>query len=226
MTELILAALFFLGLHLGIAGTAIRDSAIAMFGETVYRAVFSILSLLGIVWLAHAYARADYIETWGQLAGFKPYAAGLMFVAFYLVVLGVSTPNPMAVGGEKLLHADQPVQGIQRITRHPFLCGVVLWALIHVIANGDIASLVLFGSLLVMVLMGMRSIDSKRKKSCGQHWEHYAAVTSIIPFRAIKEGRNTLVIGEFKLWQLIVAFMLYGAMLHFHKALFGVSPLF
>jgi uncharacterized membrane protein len=223
MTELIFAALFFLGLHLGIAGTVMRDRAIGKFGETAYRAAFSSLSLLGIFWLAHAYARADYIETWGQLIGFKPYAAGLMFVAFLLVVLGVSTPNPMAVGGEKLLCANAPARGIQRITRHPFLWGVEGWALIHVIANGDVASLVLFGSLLVMVLMGMRSIDAKRKKACGQHWEQYAAVTSIIPFLAIKEGRNAIVIGEFKWWQLVVALGLYAAVLHLHQAFFGVS---
>ena len=226
MIELIFAALFFLGLHLGLAGTSMRDRAIGKLGETAYRAAFSILSLLGIFWLAHAYARADYIETWGQLGWFKPYAAGLMFVAFLLVVLGVTTPNPMAVGGEKLLLADAPAQGIHRITRHPFLWGVAGWALIHFIANGDMASLVLFGSLLALVLVGMRSIDAKREKACGQHWVQYAAVTSIIPFLAIKEGRNAIVIGEFKWWQFVVAFGLYAAMLHFHKALFGVSPLF
>ena len=98
MTELIFAAWFFLGLHLGIAGTAKRDRAIENLGETAYRATFSILSLLGIFWLAHAYARADYIETWGQLVGFKPYAAGLMFVAFLLVVLGGKHAKPHGYG--------------------------------------------------------------------------------------------------------------------------------
>lgn len=101
-----------------------------------------------------------------------------------------------------------------------------MWAFVHLIANGDVASLVLFGSLLVLVFVGMISIDAKRKKACGRHWDSYAAATSIIPFQAIKEGRNTLVIAEFKVWQLVVALVLYLAVMHFHQAWFGVSPLF
>ena len=226
MTQLILAALFFIALHVGVSGTSARGRAIEKLGENVYRAVFSLLSLLGIVWLAHAYRAAGYIETWDQLAWFKPIAAFLMLVAFLLVVLGMATPNPMAVGGEKLLMADEPARGIHRVTRHPFLWGVAVWAFVHLIVNGDVASLVLFGSLLVLVFVGMISIDAKRKKACGQHWDSYAAATSIIPFQAIKEGRNTPVIAEFKVWQLVVALVLYLAVMHFHQAWFRVSPLF
>jgi uncharacterized membrane protein len=226
MTQLILAALFFIALHIGVAGTSARGRAIEKLGENVYRAAFSLLSLLGIVWLSHAYRVAGYIETWGQLAWFKPIAALLMLVAFLLVVLGMTAPNPMAVGGENLLMADAPARGIHRVTRHPFLWGVAVWAFVHLIANGDVASLVLFCSLLVLVFVGMISIDAKRKKSCGRHWDSYAAATSIIPFQAIKEGRNTLVIAEFKVWQWVVALVLYLAVVHFHQAWFGVSPLF
>ncbi|MFZ2170714.1 MAG: NnrU family protein [Methylococcaceae bacterium] len=226
MTQLILAALFFITLHIGVSGTSARGRAIEKLGENVYRAAFSLLSLLGIVWLAHAYRVAGYIETWGQLVWFKPIAALLMLVAFLLVVLGIMTPNPMAVGGENLLMADAPARGIHRVTRHPFLWGVAVWAFVHMIANGDAASLVLFGSLLVLVFAGMISIDAKRKKTCGRHWDSYAAATSIIPFQAIKEGRNTLVIAEFKVWQLVVALVLYLVVMHFHQSWFGVSPLF
>ena len=226
MTQLILAALFFITLHIGVSGTSARGRAIEKLGENVYRAAFSLLSLLGIVWLAHAYQVAGYIETWGQLVWFKPIAALLMLVAFLLVVLGIMTPNPMAVGGENLLMADAPARGIHRVTRHPFLWGVAVWAFVHMIANGDVASLVLFGSLLVLVFAGMISIDAKRKKTCGRHWDSYAAATSIIPFQAIKDGRNTLVIAEFKVWQLVVALVLYLVAMHFHQIWFGVSPSF
>jgi uncharacterized membrane protein len=146
MMQLVLAALFFLGLHLGLAATSMSDRAVEKLGEQVYRAVFSVLALLGIFWLAYAYSSADYIETWGQPIWFKPIAAGLMLVALLLIVLGVTTANPTAVGGEKLLLADMDVKGVHRITRHPFLWGVALWALTHLLANGDVAALVLFGS--------------------------------------------------------------------------------
>jgi len=165
MTQLILAALFFHCSARRCCGHFSRGRAIEKLGENVYRAAFSLLSLLGIVWLAHAYRVAGYIETWGQLAWFKPIAAFLMLVAFLLVVLGMTTPNPMAVGGENLLMANEQARGIQRVTRHPFLWGVAVWAFVHLIANGDVASLVLCVSLLVVAFVGMISIDAKRKKS-------------------------------------------------------------
>ena len=226
MIQLILAALFFLGLHFGIAGTPLRVQCVGKLGEKGYRIAFSTLSLLGLFWLARAYRAAEYVETWGQLAWFKPVAAILMLVAFLFAVLGLTTPNPTAVGGERLLESDAPVQGIMRITRHPFLWGVALWALTHLLANGDLGSLILFGSLLLLVLGGMASIDAKRRKTCGEHWEHFAAVTSVIPFMAIKEGRNHFQWKEFKWWQPATALLAYAVLMHFHKTLFGVSPLF
>ena len=56
------------------------------------------------------------------------------------VVIGLTTPNPTAVAQEG--RVGQPPRGIVRITRHPFLTGVGLWALLHLISNGDVASLV------------------------------------------------------------------------------------
>ena len=60
MLFLVLAAIFFAGIHLGVAGTTWRDRAVAVLGEGAYRAVFSIASLAGIIWLVMAYRHAPY----------------------------------------------------------------------------------------------------------------------------------------------------------------------
>jgi uncharacterized membrane protein len=224
MTQLILAALFFIGLHFGIAGTQMRDALIERMGERVYRIVFSSLSLAGLAWLILAYRPAGYVETWGQLMWFKPFAALFMLIAILLIVLGITTPNPSAVEGEKFLSAEEPAVGILRVTRHPFLCGVALWAMVHLIVNGDVASFVLFGSLLVLVLGGMASIDHKRHRLFGKQWDRFAGMTSVIPFAAIRKGRNRLVWREFKWWQPLLALVVYGAIMHLHPMLFGVKP--
>ncbi|WP_077731219.1 NnrU family protein [Methylocaldum sp. 14B] len=226
MTQLTLAALFFVGIHFLIAGTRWRDRLIEKYGERIYRIGFSSLSLLGLVWLIYAYRRAPYIETWGQLAWFKPVAALLMLVAFFLAVVGLTTPNPTAVNGESLLSEAEPARGILRITRHPFLWGIGLWAIVHLIANGDAAALVLFGSLLILTIGGTRSIDAKRQRHFGEQWAKFTAVTSNIPFNAIREGRNQLKLTEIGWWRITLAVVLYLAILHFHSKLFGVSPLF
>ena len=71
------------------------------------------------------------------------------------------------------------------MTRHPFLMGVALWAFLHLVANGDVASVLLFGTLLVVALAGAPSIDAKRRRGVGeQAWNGFASRTSIVPFAA------------------------------------------
>jgi uncharacterized membrane protein len=79
-----------------------------------------------------------------MLEWWKPIAIILMFPAALLVVIGLTTPNPTAFAQEG--RVGQPPQGIVRVTRHPFLTGVGLWALVHRIGNGDVASLVFFAT--------------------------------------------------------------------------------
>ena len=129
MLSLLLAAIFFAGIHLGVAGTTIRDRAIAAWGQSGYSVAFSIATVVGLAWLVMAYNRAPYIVTWGMLEWWKPFAIILMLPASLLVVIGLTTPNPTAVAQENRL--AQPPQGIVRVTRHPFLTGVGLWALVH-----------------------------------------------------------------------------------------------
>jgi uncharacterized membrane protein len=187
--SLLLPAIFFTGIHLGVAGTTIRDRAIAALGQSGYTVAFSIATVVGLAWLAMAYNRAPYVVTWGMLEWWKPFAIILMLPASLLVVIGLTTPNPTAIAQENRL--AQPPQGIVRVTRHPFLTGVGLWALVHLIGNGDVASLVFFAVWAVVALAGTVSIDRKRRRLFGAAaWEPFAVQTSIVPFAAIAAGRN------------------------------------
>lgn len=226
MLQLINAAIFFCGIHFFISGSRWRDALVRRLGAPAFRAVFSLLSLVGLGWLIFAYRQAPYMETWGQLAGFKPVAAVLMPLAFLFIVVGVATPSPTVVGGERLLDEDEdePARGILRITRHPFLWGVSLWALLHLIVNGDAASLVLFGSLLLLSLGGTYSIDNKRLRMHGEAWERFLAVTSVLPFRAIWDQRNDLRLDEIGWKSPALALALYAVAMLLHQRMFGVAP--
>jgi uncharacterized membrane protein len=155
--SLVLAAIFFTGLHLGVAGTTLRDRVIAALDQNGYRGAFSLASVIGLVWLVVAYNRAPYVATWGMLEWWKPLAIILMLPASLLVVIGLTTPNPTSIAQEGRL--AQPPQGIVRVTRHPFLTGVGLWALVHLIGDGDVASLVFFATWAIVALAGTVSID-------------------------------------------------------------------
>jgi uncharacterized membrane protein len=217
-----LAALFFAGIHLGIAGTLIRDRAIETLGRNAYMAAFAVASAIGLGSLVAAYNRAPYLVTWGMLEWWKPIAIVLILPAALLVVIGLTTPNPTAVAQEGRIR--QPPRGIVRITRHPFLTGVGLWALVHLIGNGDVASLVFFATWAIVALAGTVSIDRKRRRLLGAAWEPFAAQTSIVPFAAIAARRNRFTPREIGFWRWGVALLVYALMLGGHGPVIGVSP--
>ncbi len=222
MITLALAAAFFIAIHLGWSGTRLRDASVARLGLRAYMVVFSIASVGGMVWLVSAYNTAPYLPTWGQLQWWKPFAIALMVPAFLLVVIGLTTPNPTAVAQEGFL-AREPA-GIVRITRHPFLIGVAIWALVHLIGNGDGASALFFAALAVVALAGTVSIDAKRRRAQGPAWDAFAARTSIVPFAAILAGRNSLSLGELGWWRPAAGGIAYALMLGGHAHIIGVSP--
>ncbi len=225
MGSLLAACAFFVGIHVVISGSPLRAVIVGRIGERPYLALFSLLSIAGMVWLVLAYAHADGVRLWSPPMALRWAAPPLVLVAALFVVIGLTTPSPTLTGGESRLDLAEPARGVLRVTRHPFLWGVALWALTHLALTGDSASLALFGALLVLALVGPLLIDAKRKRAFGPKWERFAAVTSNVPFAAILSGRNTLRFGEIGAWQFAAAGATWGAMLAAHPWLFGVPAL-
>lgn len=222
MADLIAANAYFLLIHFGVSGTRLRDALIARLGAGLYRAAFVLGSLAGLAWMIYAYQHAPTVVLWGLLLGLRPVAEVLVFIAFLFVVIGLATPSPTRVGMEgKLAQGPDIARGMVRITRHPFLWGVALWALVHLVVNGDLASLLLFGSLFVLALGGTASIDAKRRRNFGEHWMQFARVTSNIPFAAIAGGRNRLwlALTEIGLWRPLAALVVYAVVFYLHGRL-------
>ena len=90
------------------------------------------------------------------------------------------------------------------MTRHPS-CGGGLWALLHLAANGDEASVIFFGSLAVLALAGTFLIDARRTRENAPGWGVFLQATSNLPFAAILERRQKLVAGEIGLWRVALA---------------------
>jgi uncharacterized membrane protein len=217
MPDLVAACAYFLLIHFGVSGTRLRDVLTGKLGEGPYRGLFSLASLIGIGWLIYAYRHAPLIPTWGFLPGFRPAAYVLIFIAFLFAVIGIMTPSPTQVGMESKLD-PQMARGMLRITRHPFLWGVGLWAATHLVENGDVASLILFGTLLVLAIGGTASIDAKRRRKFAERWEKFAQASSSVPFAAIARGGNRLApaMAEIGLWRFVAALALYAVAFYLH----------
>jgi uncharacterized membrane protein len=221
MLLLILAALLWLFIHIGLSGTTLRDAATARLGEKRFAIVFSLASVVAIVLLVMAYNDAETGFLWAPADWLRWVLALLMLPAFVLFMAS-HRRNPTAMGNKGL--GEEP-RGIQRVTRHPMLWSFAIWAFVHLIANGDTASLVFFGAFLVTALAGMPSIDAKLARRHGDSWARFAATTSIIPFAAIAAGRNRLALAEIGWMPPVIGLVLWAALLHFHRGIFGVPAL-
>jgi uncharacterized membrane protein len=227
MLNLVAASAYFLLIHFGVSGTRLRDTLVARLGERPYRGAFSFASLIGLLWMIYAYRHAPTVHLWDQLPALRPIAFVLVFIAFLFVVIGLTTPSPTQVGMESKLAAGTDIaRGMVRITRHPFLWGVALWALVHLVMNGDVASLILFGSLLLLAIGGTTAIDAKRRRGFGAGWARFAQTTSNVPFVAILSARNSLgsALSELGITRPLLAILAYAVIFYFHGRLFG-APL-
>lgn len=220
MFNLVLACAAFLLLHV-LPSTPLRAGLARTLGEGPYIGAFSAASVALIVWTALAYKGAPVTPLWPGLR-FLPSA--VMPFSFLLVVSGVLTPNPTAVAAGKLLARPDPARGIIRVTRHPVMWGIMLWAGAHILARGELKSTIFFGTFFLLAAAGTRLQDARKAKTHGEDWKRFAALTSNLPFAAIAEGRNRFAPGEIGLVQLVFALLVYGGMLAVHSWLFGARP--
>lgn len=225
MLSLFIAMLGFVGGHFLLSAPALRSRLVAALGEKVFLGIYSLVSVAFLTWAAMAYRSAPMVPLWELGAIARRIPLVVMPGALILAVAGLTTRSATAVGGERLLDAEEPVNGIFTVTRHPFLWGAGLWAASHLAANGDAASLILFGGLGVLAFGGMPAIDHKRSLGSETGWKRYSARTSLLPFAAALTGRTRIDWRGIGWWRLALAVALYVAIAAGHGWLFGVPSL-
>ena len=222
------AGLLFLGTHFGLSSTPLRGVLTARLGERGYLGLYALLALATLsylIWLYGQLPRYDYF--WLPSPDLYLIPKIVMPLALILLVGGFMVKNPTNVGAEGLLKDPAEgdlARGVTRITRHPFQWGVVLWALSHLVANGDSISVVFFCTFALLSGIGTVLIDRKKALTLGADWLPYLDQTSNLPFGAIVTGRNRLVVAE--LWlPVVVGLVLYVGLFWGHVWVAGVRIL-
>jgi len=145
MGVLVIGLALFLGVHLVPAVPALRTMLRERMGETRYRGLFSVASLAGLVLIVVGWGMSPRGE---QL--FDP-------------VPGARAIAPLAVAAALVLFAAANMRThIRRIVQHPMLLGLLLWSLVHLLANGETRTTVLFGAFLVYAVVDLASAVSRR----------------------------------------------------------------
>jgi uncharacterized membrane protein len=189
MLILILGIVIFLGAHSFTTLRERRAGVIARIGEQPYKGLYSLVSLSGfvlIVWGFARYRAADWVQLWVPPHGIRHVTIVLMWFAFVALAAGGKQPSR-----------------IRGWLRHPMLVAVKIWALAHLLANGDLGGLVLFGSFLAWAVYDRISV--KRRGDVGA-----PRVSEFTRADAIAVGAGTVA---------------YVAMIFLHPWLIGVSVL-
>ena len=223
--HVLIPGLIFLAIHILVSATPLRGVAVRAVGQRVYLALFSLVSLAAFIWLILAYREAPFISIW-----YLPALAwvGIIVMPFaFIGAIAGNTTSSRAKSGTGSTNDDPSdvAVGVFKITRHPFLWSVVLWSGAHLLVNGDLASLIMFGTFLALGLVGPHSSDAKRRKKDPEAWRRIAAETSYVPFAAILSGRASVTPGEIGWWRILLGVALYAVFLAGHGWIFGAPIL-
>ena len=148
MLLLVLGLALFIAVHLVPSATGLRQGLVARFGEGPYKLAFTLASMAGLALIVIGYGKLQampgknpvlwYPPTWTRHAAFT-----LMLPAMILLV------------------AAYVPSRIRNAVGHPMLAALILWALAHLIANGDLASVLLFGGLLAWAIYDRVSVAKR-----------------------------------------------------------------
>jgi len=222
LTQFLLALAVFILLHSVPAIPGLRSRLVERFGRRAYLIVYSLVSLAVLVWVFHAALSLDYVPLWDP----QPWQAWVPMVmtpiALFLLFAGLSSPSPASI---TLRRGDTP-GAVTTVTRHPVLWGFLLWAGSHLVPNGDLRSLILFGVFAAFSIFGMVTAERRAKRRLGAEWNTVTSSTSIIPFAAILAGRtrfrfDTAMTLSLTAAALVTAWLLTGG----HALLFRADPL-
>ena len=226
MAEFLLALLLFLAAHVVPPAPPVRRRLIALLGRRGYLLGYSALSLLLLAWVVVAARNAPYVALWA-FAPWQPVVPVIaMPLAFWFVIVGLAEPNPFSIS---LCRSDPaaPLAPIVKLARHPVLWGFLIWALAHLPPNGDVVSLVLFGSLAGLALATMPLLDRRARVRLGkEHWQALARGTSFIPFLGAISGKARIGFSRRFGFYTTVALAAYvWFLLQGHQLLIGPAPL-
>ncbi|KQV64571.1 NnrU family protein [Rhizobium sp. Root1220] len=192
MTLLIVGIILFLGLHLlRVVAPVLRRSMIASLGENGWKIGYSIASILTLILLIYGFGQARLVTgvLYNPPVWMAHIAITLMLIAMICLVASLLPAGHIAVK-----------------TKHPMVLSVKIWALSHLLANGETSSVLLFGAFLGWGVI--LRISLKRRQRAGE--------VTLRPFVSAKYDLYAVILGAVA-WALIT--------FKLHELLIGVSPL-
>jgi uncharacterized membrane protein len=202
-----------------------RAWLIERLGRPLYFSIYGIVSLLVVAWLITAAGRAPHVELWWQRDWHRSVPVLTMPIAVVLAVLGIGVRYPHTLGGRSGASFDPARPGILAVARHPLLWSLALWSGVHMVANGDLAHVILFGGFAALSLGAMAVFDRRARAALPPaEWRAVRQRTAILSLRPmldaawLRGNRRTL------LRAVGITVVVYAAVFLLHEPVIGVTP--
>lgn len=197
----------------------LRPWLVARLGPQGFGLAYSALSLAVLAWLIGAAGRAPFVPLWPWASWQLHVPLAAMLPVCLILAMAIGRPNPFSFGGARNEAFDPARPGVVRLTRHPLLLALAIWATAHVVPNGDLAHVLLFGTFAVFALVGGRLVARRKHREMGADWARLDAARKAAPLPP--PPRSWPAFGL----RLALGAALYFGLLWLHPWLFGVSPL-
>ncbi|WP_298837784.1 NnrU family protein [uncultured Roseobacter sp.] len=199
---------------------AIKSRIVGRIGPRRFAMGYSVLSLVMLALLIQAARMAPYIGLWPQSDWQRHVAQSGMLIVCLILAFAIGRPNPFSFGGVHNETFEPARAGIIRLLRHPMLAALALWAFLHMLPNGDLAHVLMFGVLGSFALGGRRLINHRRKTEMGPaEWERLnAAVARVsVPMRPVSWPGAAV--------RLAFGIALFAVLIVLHPVVIGVPAL-
>jgi len=214
--EFIAALALFMASHMFPMRPPMRPWLVARLGSKGYFIFYSVLSLLVLGWLIVAASRAPYVGVIPQWEFLRWAPIVVMPLACLIAVGGMMGQNQLSFGGLGAKEFDPDAPSMLAVSRHPLLVAMVLWAGAHMLANGDLAHVILFGLFSGFAVMGMTLIDRRKQRQLGQdEWQRLAQGTARLNLRRLPLTPVPLAISA----------MVFLVLIALHEPVIGYVPL-
>lgn len=228
MTWLHFAAAFavFIGSHYLPSRTGLREAAILRLGRRAYFSIYGAVSLAALALVILAAGQVPFVGLWPQFPWMRWVPNLAMPLAFVLAACGIGMAQPYTLGGKRGAALDPDDPGLAAAIRHPLLWALALWAGAHLLVNGDLAHVLVFGLFLAMALGFMPVFDARaRRELCPSDREAFFRNTAHLSVAPVLDRnwrqRNLRRLGV----RAGVGLLAWLAVLTLHSVVIGVSPL-
>jgi uncharacterized membrane protein len=181
MNLFILGIIIFFSIHL-VPIFPLKNILINRLGENKYKGLFSLIALVGLLIIIYGFRHADFYLIWDSLPYNKEIALTLMPISIILLVAANMETN------------------IKRFIKHPMLIGILIWSFVHLIANGDLRSIILFAS-----------------------FGAYALIDIIFSKKILTTNNTTNYTLTKDITVIIIGLLFFAITVHFHQYIAGVS---